>query len=221
MTIHLLRELETLKRLILELSAMVENALELAVDAVQKRDEATAHVVIERDREIDHREVIVEEECLKLLALYQPVAADLRYIVAMLKINNDLERVGDLAVNIAERAVFLSHENPIAAPFDFEEMSKLTRQMLLQARDAMIQRDVALARSVCALDDQVDAIHRAMYEAVKQAIREHPQDLDALIHLLSVSRNLERVADHATNIAEDVIYMVEGRIIRHGGSVLT
>lgn len=219
MTIHLLRELETLKRMILDLSALVEDALEGAVAAVQNRDEKAAQAIIDRDHDIDQREVRVEEECLKLLALYQPVAGDLRYIIAMLKINNDLERVGDLAVNIAERAIFLSHENAVVAPFDFDEMFGLTRQMLRQARDAMIQRDAKLAIGVCALDDQVDAINRAMYEKVKAAIRAHPEDMDALIHLLSVSRHLERVADHATNIAEDVIYMVEGRIIRHGGNV--
>lgn len=219
MTVHLLRELETLKRLMLELTARVENALDNAVAAVQNRDEKAARKIIEQDHEVDLQEVRIEEECLKLLALYQPLAGDLRYIIAMLKINNDLERVGDLAVNIAERAIFLSHENEVSAPFDFQEMCALTRQMLRSACDAIIQKDPALGRKVCAMDDQVDAINREMYDRIKQAIRAHPRDLDALIHLLSVSRHLERVADHATNIAEDVIYMVEGHIVRHGGNV--
>lgn len=215
MSVHLQRELEKLNKLVLSLSATVENHLAQAVRSVQLRDEALARQVIEKDQEIDHREVEVEEECLKILALHQPVAADLRYIIAVLKLNNDLERIGDLAVNIAERAIFLSHENPPVVPFDFEGMVAKTRTMLRQALDALVNRDADLAQKVCAEDDTVDAIHRGMYEQVKDAIRKHPQDLDALIHLLGVSRHLERIADHATNIAEDVVYMIRGRIIRH------
>ncbi|MBN1270040.1 MAG: phosphate signaling complex protein PhoU [Kiritimatiellae bacterium] len=215
MSVHLQRELDKLKKLILSLSAVVEGNLAEAVRSVQLRDERVARQVVEKDTAIDHAEVEVEEECLKILALHQPVAIDLRYIVAVLKLNNDLERIGDLAVNIAERALFLSHENPPAIPFDFEGMVEKTRAMLRQALDALVNMDTGLATKVCAEDDEVDAINRAMYEQVKDAIRKHPKDLDALIHLLGVSRYLERVADHATNIAEDVVYMIQGRIIRH------
>jgi phosphate transport system protein len=171
--------------------------------------------VIEKDLEIDHSEVEVEEECLRILALHQPVAIDLRFIVAALKLNNDLERIGDLAVNIAERALFLSRVTPPVIPFDFNEMAQRTRDMLKQSLDALVNMDIELARRVCAEDDEVDRINREMYVHVKQAIRQHPHHLEALVHLLSVSRHLERIADHTTNIAEDVIYMIEGEIVRH------
>ncbi|MBN1268890.1 MAG: phosphate signaling complex protein PhoU [Kiritimatiellae bacterium] len=215
MSVHLQRELDRLKKLILSLSAVVEGNLAQAVRSVQLRDDGIARHVIQKDEDIDHLEVEVEEECLKILALHQPVAIDLRYIIAVLKLNNDLERIGDLAVNIAERTLFLSRENPPAIPFDFEGMVEKTRNMLRQALDALVNMDTGLAQKVCAEDDEVDAINRDMYEQVKDAIRKHPQDLDALIHLLGVSRYLERIADHATNIAEDIIYMIQGKIIRH------
>jgi len=149
------------------------------------------------------------------LALYQPVAIDLRFIITALKINNDLERIGDLAVNIAERAEFLAGQKPVDVPFDFDAMADKTQSMLSQSLDALVDMDCNLAYQVCAADDEVDAINRQMYDQVKQSIRNNPEQVDSLIHLLSVSRHLERVADHATNIAEDVIYMVEGKIVRH------
>ncbi|MBN2302746.1 MAG: phosphate signaling complex protein PhoU [Lentisphaerae bacterium] len=219
MTTHLIHELEQLKKQIFSLVAMVENNLTLVVKAVQDRNKSMALQAVENDTEIDQAEVAVEEECLKLLALHQPVAIDLRFIVAMLKVNNDLERVGDLAVNIAERAVFLNGMPPAPIPFDFDKMAEKATRMLRQSLDALVNSDVPKAIQVCKADDEVDAINRAMYEQVKSAIREYPQHLDAFIHLLSVSRHLERVADHATNIAEDVIYLVRGRIVRHAPDV--
>ena len=220
MTVHLLNELEQLNRQTFSLVALAEDNVSLAVQAVQERDESMALQAIENDTEVDSLEVAVEEECLKLLALYQPVAIDLRFIVAVLKLNNDLERVGDLAVNIAERAVFLCRMCPVPVPFDFDTMATKASQMLKKSLDALVNGDVTAATEVCIADDEVDAINRDMYEQVKSAIREHPEHLDALIHLLSVSRHLERIADHATNIAEDVIYLVEGRIARHAPEVL-
>lgn len=219
MTAHLIHELEELKRRIFSLVAMVEDNLSLAVKAVQERDESLALCAIENDAPIDHAEVAVEEECLKLLALHQPVAIDLRFIVAVLKLNNDLERIGDLAVNIAERAAFLHAIPPVSMPFDFDTMAAKAIGMLKRSIDALVGSDVPVATEVCEADDEVDAINRDMYDQVKTAIREHPEHLDALIHLLSVSRHLERVADHATNIAEDVIYLVKGRIVRHAPDV--
>jgi len=219
MTAHLIHELEQLKRQIFSLVAMVEDNLSLAVKAVQERDKSLALRVVEEDTAIDHAEVAVEEECLKLLALHQPVAIDLRFIVAVLKLNNDLERIGDLAVNIAERAIFLHAIPPVPIPFDFDAMSGKATRMLKRSIDALVDSDVPAAVEVCEADDEVDAINRGMYEQVKAAIREHPEHLDALIHLLSVSRHLERVADHATNIAEDVIYLVNGRIVRHAPDI--
>lgn len=215
MTKHLRSEIEKLKKQILALGAVVEEHLGLAVESVQKRDEGIAKQVIEKDLAIDQAEVEVEEECLKVLALHQPVAIDLRYLVAVLKLNNDLERIGDLSVNIAERALFLSKAPPTPIPFDFEGMAKKTRAMLSMSLDALVNMDIDAANQVCARDDEVDEINRKMYEQVKAAIREHPEHVEALVHLLSVSRHLERIADHATNIAEDIIYMIEGRIARH------
>ncbi len=215
MTAHLRNEMENLKNQMLALSALVEKHVALAVKAVDERDEMMAREVIGKDVEIDRAEVAVEEECLKLLALHQPVAVDLRFIVAVMKLNNDLERIGDLAVNIAERAMFLSSLPPVPIPFDFDGMASKTREMLNNSLDALVNSDVDVANAVCAADDDVDVINRAMYEQVKDAIRKHPEHIEALIHLLFVSRHLERIADHATNIAEDLIYLVEGRIVRH------
>lgn len=215
MSQHLQREIEKLKRLILSLTAVVEDRVRQAVKSVKERNEDIAQKVISGDMEIDQREVDIEEECLKLLALHQPVAADLRFIVAVLKINNDLERISDLAVNIAERAAYLARQPKIDVPFDFPLMAEKAQTMLRMSLDALVNWQPSLAMEVCAMDDEVDAINRDMYNQVKDEIRQHPENLDSLIHLLSVSRHLERIADHATNVAEDVIYMVEGKIVRH------
>ena len=215
MTAHLIHEPQHLTQRTFSMATLVEDNLYLAVKAVQERNEDAAGQVINNDDAVDTAEIAVEEECLKLLALYQPVAIDLRFIVAVLKLNNDLERIGDLAVNIAERALFLCRLAPVPVPFDFDTMATKATRMLKQSLDSLINKDVAAAVAVCAADAEVDAINRGMYEQVKAAIREHPEHLDALIHLLSVSRHLERIADHTTNIAEDVIYLVEGRIARH------
>lgn len=216
MPIHLHREIERLKKLILSLSATVEQDLRKAVKAVAERDSSLVKQVVEKDLEIDQAEIDVEEECLKILALYQPVAVDLRYIVAVLKLNNDLERIGDLAVNIAERADFINSKIKIDIPFDFTGMAEKAEAMLRGSLDALIHMDAKLARHVCELDDEVDAINRRMYDQIEDMIRAHTDQVDVLIAMLSVSRYLERVGDHATNIAEDVLYMVEGHIIRHG-----
>jgi phosphate transport system protein len=216
MSVHLQREIEKLKRSLLALSARVEENLRRAVHAIDRHDVELARRVIDADIEIDHAEIDVEEECLKILALHQPVAIDLRLVIACLKINNDLERVGDLAVNIAERALFLADLPRVNAPFDFPTMADKAQAMVRNSLDALIHLDAALARSVCAADDEVDAINRQMYEQVQDGIRRQPQALNSLIHLLCVSRHLERIADHATNIAEDVIYMLKGEITRHG-----
>jgi phosphate transport system protein len=215
MPYRLQREIEKLKKQILTLGAVVEERVHMAVRAIEERDEKSARRVIDGDIEIDEMEVDLEEEGLKLLALHQPVAIDLRFIIAVLKINSDLERIGDLAVNIAERAVFVATQKRVDIPFDFPTMSKKVKEMLKKSLDSLVNMDVSLARKICEMDDEVDAIHREMYDQVKNGIREHPDRLDCLIHMLSVSRHLERIADSATNIAEDVIYMIEGKIVRH------
>ncbi len=216
MPIHMQREIEKLKNLALSLCANVEECVRQAVRSVTARDSGLAEQVIQRDIDVDRVEIDVEEECLKILALHQPVATDLRYIVAVLKLNNDLERIGDLAVNIAERALFLNTQPKTEVPFDLGGIAEKTERMFRSSLDALVNLDAGLARQVCAMDDEVDAINRTMYDQVKQMIRTNPERLDALIALLSVSRYLERIADHATNIAEDVLYMIEGQIVRHG-----
>jgi phosphate transport system protein len=208
-------EIEKLKKKLLALSSQVEEQLWQAVKSVKNRDEKLARQVIDSDTRIDREEVDIEEECLKILALHQPVAIDLRFIVTALKINNDLERIADLAVNIAERSEFLTNHDPVDAPFDFDLMAEKAQQMLRKSIDALVNIDVSLAYEACEMDDEVDAINKAMYDLVKQSILKHPEHIESLIHLLSISRHLERIGDHATNIAEDVIYMAEGRIVRH------
>jgi phosphate transport system protein len=216
MTRHLDREVGRLKKMILALCAVVEESVQHAVGAVQSCDEALATRVIDSDVVIDQMEVDVEEECLKTFALYQPVAIDLRFVVAVLKINNDLERIGDEAVNIAERALFFARHEPIDnARFDFELMAAKTQTMLRMSLDALMRAETAPANEVCRADDEVDDLHRQMFVRIQQAIQQEPERVEYYIHLLSISRHLERIADYATNIAEDVIYMINGEIIRH------
>ncbi|MCH7479075.1 MAG: phosphate signaling complex protein PhoU [SAR324 cluster bacterium] len=215
MSVHLQKEIENLKKDVLSLGADVEENVHKAVQSLRKRDSSLAEEIIAADYYIDRREVGLEEECLKILALHQPVAIDLRFVIAVLKINNDLERIGDLAVNIAEQAVFLTSEPPIDIPFDFAGMSDKTKIMLKNSLDALVNMDPKLARAVCAADDEVDAINRKMYGQVQDGIRKKIEQMESLIHYLGVARHLERIADHATNIAEDVIYMVDGEIVRH------
>ena len=167
------------------------------------------------DEDVDRREINLEEECLKTLALHQPVAINLRQLIAALKINNDLERIGDMAVNIARKAVALAADTAIEIPADFADMGEQTQAMLRNSLDALVQMDAALARDVCACDDKVDALKRKIRNQIEQQIRQDPERIGSMLRLLSVSRNLERIADCAANIAEDVIYMVDGRIVRH------
>jgi phosphate transport system protein len=216
MSMHLHRAIEGLKVRILELSAIVEESVYKAVKAVEHRDCVLAEEIIEGDSRIDLMEVEVEEECLKILALHQPVATDLRFIVAVLKINNDLERIGDLAVNIASRARALSSINTTPRAFiDFQDVEGKVQQMLRRSLEALVNLDEEVAKWVCTSDDAIDDINRSVHKQVIEAIRGHPDDADRFILLLSVSRNLERIADHATNIAEDVLYMIRGEIVRH------
>lgn len=215
MSKHLQIELEQLKKKLLALSSRVEESVSKAVLSVAERNELRAKEVIKDDMEIDLSEVNVEEECLKILALHQPVASDLRYLVATLKINNDLERIADLAVNIADRAIDIRQCAPIEAPFDFTTMAKVTCRMLNNALESLIRHDPELAKQVRIEDDKVDAIHREMYKLVCEKIRENVNNTEVLIQYLSVSRHLERIADYATNIAEDVVYMTDGDIVRH------
>ena len=216
MTIHFQRELEKIKKRILSLGAMVEERVRMVIKALETRDGDAAKKIIISDHEIDEMEVEIEEECLKILALYQPVAIDLRFLTAVIKINNDLERIADEAVNIAERVQVIAKRQRLDIPFNHSLMAEKSEFMLKKSLDSFVNMDVDIALRVCTLDDEVDNMMNEAYDVVKHAIGKHPDRVSYLINLLLVSRHLERIADHATNIAEEVIYLVEGEIVRHG-----
>ncbi|KJS31418.1 MAG: PhoU family transcriptional regulator [Desulfatitalea sp. BRH_c12] len=215
MSKHLRRELDKVKKKMLSLGALAEERARMAVQAVVSRDVATAQRIIDSDWEIDAAEVEIEEDCLKILALYQPVAVDLRFLIATIKINNDLERIGDESVNIAERLMIMAKRPPMQFVFDYSPMAEKVKIMLKMSLDALVNLDVDLAFKVITMDDGVDAIQTQAYDRIKEAIKEHPDRVGYLINLMLVSRHLERVADHSTNIAEEVVYLIEGEIVRH------
>jgi len=214
-TQHFESAITRLKKMIHALGAHVEENVGRAVRSIINRDAELGAEVMESDDKIDEMEVELEEECLKVLALYQPVANDLRLVVALLKINNDLERIGDLAVNMAERAIFLADQGGVAIPEEYPLMAEKTQWMLQHALDSLVDLDPVLARRVCAMDDVVDELNRKMFEAFESQLGKGPEKLRPMLELLSAGRYLERAADHATNICEDVIYLVGGEIVRH------
>ncbi len=215
MTKHIERQIDNLKERILRVGTLVEEAISKSITALINRDVALAQRVIASDLDIDRMEVEVEEECLKILALYQPVAADLRFVVAVLKINNDLERMGDLAKNIAKRVAQLSGGRAYDLPPEIRTMAMQAQEMVKQCLDAVVNGDPALARQIRAEDDAVDDARLQIRRRVMKGILEEPGDAEDLLRINSVSKHIERIADMATNIAEDVIYMVEGEIVRH------
>lgn len=215
MTKHFRKELENIKKRILTLGSMVEDLVHTSVQAVDRVDADLADRIIKRDHEINETEVDIEEECLKVLALHQPVAVDLRFIIAVIKINNELERIGDQAVNIAQRVQVIAKRPKPPFWFDYSEMGEKAQKMLRMSLDALVNLDVDLAYRVITLDDEVDQIKSEAYDKIKQAIQDLPERVGYYINLLLISRHLERLADHATNIAEEVIYLVEGEIFRH------
>jgi len=212
---HLQIEIERLKKRLLAVGGEVVDAIQKALLALEARRAEIAAQVMQGDGRIDRGEVEIEEECLKLLALYQPVAEDLRFIAAVMKINNDLERMGDEAVNIAEHAAFLAQAEPIPMPRQLTMITAAAMRMVQESLDAFVNSDVQEARRICAEDDEVDQLNREIISSVWATMKQDPQTIERATHLFSVSRHLERIADHATNIAEDVVYMVEGKIIRH------
>ncbi|MCD6117575.1 phosphate signaling complex protein PhoU [bacterium] len=217
MTIHFQREVERLKKLILNEAALVEDSLRKAVKALQERDKILAEQVRTSDDNIDRMEIEVEEEGLKILALYQPVAIDLRFIISVIKINNDLERIGDLTANIAARAVEIAGYPQLPVPENISRMADIALQMVKNSLDALVNMDVRLAEKVCNADEQVDDLHRQTFTYVEDEVKKNLQYIGFFLQLLGISRYIERIADHATNIAEDVMYMVEGKISRHLG----
>jgi phosphate transport system protein len=215
MTKHFRKELGTIKKRILTLGSLVEERVQMAARAVENIDAGIAQRIINTDYEIDEMEVEIEEECLKVLALHQPVAVDLRFIVAVIKINSELERIGDEAVNIAQRVEVIAKRPKPPFMFDYAEMGQKTQRMLKMSLDSLVNLDADLAYKVITLDDEVDRIKKDAYDRIKQAIKDLPERVGYYINLLLISRHLERTADHATNIAEEVIYLVEGEIYRH------
>jgi len=208
-------EIAGIKKKILSFCAVVEENVRDAIKALVYRDTALAAKVIDMDEEIDAMEVALEEDCLKTLALYQPVAKDLRFIIAVFNINNDLERIGDLAVNIAERALSLAACSEVDIPFDYTEMAEKVLSMVKNSLDSLVQMDPLLAQQVCDRDEEIDLINRQVYVRVQDRIRQYPERVDCLIQFPAISSELERIADHATNIAEEVIYLAKGEIVRH------
>jgi phosphate transport system protein len=215
MSKHLERDLENLQQDILAMAAAVEAAVHKAIRALRGRDVSLAREVIAGDEPINRKENDVEEECLKMLALHQPVAADLRRIAAVLKINTDLERMADLAVNIAERALRLTELPFFPVPEKLQHMTELTTGMVRQSLECFVRPDTRLARRVCRLDDEVDRCNAEIIQELIGTMRAAPELVEPGLSLFSAVRHLERIADHATNIAEDVIYQVEGDIVRH------
>jgi phosphate transport system protein len=215
MSKHLQRDLDNLQRDILTMATNVEEVIYKAIHALQERDIDLAQQVIENDTSIDQLENHVEEECLKMLALHQPVAVDLRRIAAVLKINTDLERMADLATDIAERAVTVARPPHIPIPADLQRMTDLTTSMVRQSLDAFVNLDPRMARRVIRLDDEVDRYNNEIIHELVQLMQQSPEMIEPGLSLFSATRHLERIADHATNVAEDVLYLVEGEIVRH------
>ena len=212
---HFHDELGDLKARLLAMSGEAEAALGLAIEALLDRDSDKAAQVIAGDRLIDNMEVEIEDRCINLLALQQPMARDLRMLTSALKIANDLERVGDHAVNIAESTQRLLETRPITPEPEIIEMARLARRMLSDALEAFIRGDAAAGREVCRRDEKVDALHRSVFRILLTHMMEDPHTIGAGMDLFLVSRNLERVADLATNIGEDVVFLVEGKSIKH------
>jgi phosphate transport system protein len=212
---HFQQELELLKGKLLEMSALVESAVYRSVQGVVEKNEELAQQVLKNEARINQLEIEIDDMAISLLVLQQPVAADLRLITAAIKINNDLERMGDLAVNIAESALSLMKDPVIRPLIDIPHIAGLAQSMVRKALDAFVNRDTELARSVLAADDAVDNMRTANYHELISFMENNPQQISQALYLLSVVRNLERIADHATNIAEDVLFLVKGIDVRH------
>jgi len=211
-TFHL--ELQKLNKKLLLLSSMVEDRVRKAVKVIETNDEELIQSIILSDYEVDEMEIEIEEDCLKILALHQPVASDLRFLIAVIKINNEIERIADMAVSIAIRVQTIGSSNVINTSFDFSTMSEKVIQMLKMSLDALVNRDAKQAREIFHIDDEVDAFRNQAYDAVKEMIRKNPEHPGRQINTYLLARHLERIADRATNIAEEVIYLVDGAIVR-------
>lgn len=212
---HLQRAIDKLMEQLISLSAKVEENVHQSILSLEEMNRKMAERVIRIDEEIDQREIEIEEECLKIFALHQPVAIDLRYLVAILKINNDLERIGDLSQNIAKHAIHVMKAEKTIKRFKYSPIAQKVQIMLKKSLDALINLSSEIAKEVLQADDEVDRMNKELSEEVIKEIKNNPDQVDLLIHFIHISRHLERIADHTTNIAEDLIYLTQGDIIRH------
>jgi phosphate transport system protein len=215
LAIHLLRDLDNLQRDLMALASLVEGSIHKAIRALKERDIKLAREVIAGDPQIDSEENHIDEECLKILALHQPVAIDLRRITAAMMINIDLERMGDLAEEIAERAIHLAGHPQLPIPGDLQRMTDLTTLMVRQSLDAFVNLNTVQAEAVIRMDDEVNRYNDEIINELIRAMKNSPALVEPGLSMFSATRHLERIADHATNIAEDVVYLVEGEIVRH------
>ncbi|HEU4367324.1 MAG TPA: phosphate signaling complex protein PhoU [Methylomirabilota bacterium] len=212
---HFHEELEALKQTLLAMGGLVEDQIRRVMAALLERDSAVAQEVIDRDRQVNAYDVEVDEKCVELLALHQPTAGDLRFITTAMKIVTDLERIGDQAVNIGQRALELNREPQLKPYIDLPRMAERAQRMVKESLDAFVARDTDLARRVCAADEEVDALKEQIFRELLTFMMEDARTIPRAIRLILISRFLERVADHATNIAEMVIYMVDSKMVRH------
>jgi phosphate transport system protein len=219
METHFQKELQELKEGLLKMAALVEEAISTAVQSLVKRDSDLAKRTFEGEDQINRMEIDIEDTCLKLLALRHPMAADLRFITSAMKIITDLERMGDQAVNIAERAIFLNQEPQLKPYIDIPKMAEIAQSMVKDVLDAFVNQDSKLARSVCERDDMVDGLNDQVFRELLTFMMSDPQMITRAVHLMIVCRCLERIADHATNLAEDVIFLVDARVIKHHADV--
>ena len=215
MSIHLHRDMEKLQKRVIALAGDVEDRVDKAVRALFNRDAEVATKLINSDTAIDLEENEIEEQCLKILALHQPVAIDLRRVASIFKINSELERMADLAANIAERVYALTRAPEIHIPHGFQHMADTTNSMVREALDSFINIDVSLAKRVCRMDEEVDRLNNDLIKESILLMKAAPENIESGLNLFSICRQLERIADHATTIADDVVYLVEGVIIRH------
>ena len=213
--IHFREELDELQKRLLEMAGLVESAIHQSIDALVQRDEQTAKEVLWKEALINQKDIEIDEFATRLLALYQPMARDMRFLTAVIKMNGDLERMGDLAVNITQRALSLMHDAPLKPLVDIPRMASLAEGMVRSSLDALVQRDEALARRVLLSDDEVDRLRDAAYKELVAFMQEERTTIPRAVDLMFIAHNLERIADHATNIAEDVLFLMKGIDVRH------
>jgi phosphate transport system protein len=215
MTIHLQRDLDKVRQQVLLLGGLVKENTQQAIAYLSRQDGERRAEILDRETQINQLEVEVEEDCLKILALHQPVATDLRFVVAVLKVTNDLERMGDQAINILSRADVIASEPPLAFSFPIDQMAVIVDEMVTSSLDCLIRQNIDLAERVVAMDDELDDLHASNFAKLREAVIAQPSSVNVAMSYATISANLERIGDLSTNIAEDVIFMTAGDIVRH------